>query len=439
MARTNKAKAKAAPVYTYEGAKAKNISVEKQLERSVLSTMLFEGQFYEDGVDIATRISDLATKSKPEFVAELAVKARSEGNLRHVPLHLANALIKAKFNRVDDLITEVIQRPDEMAELVSMYWAGKKKPLAAALKRGLAKAFTKFDAYQVAKYRGLDNAITLRDIMFLVHPTPVDKAMAKVYKQLADNTLAAPKTWEKRASAGEDQKKVFTSMIKENKLGALAMIRNLRNMQEAGVADDVIRKGIAQMNVERVLPFRFITAAKYAPKFESELEAAMFKNLELEDKLPGKTVVLVDTSGSMMGTKVSAKSELDRMDAAMALAMLLREICETVEIYSFSDNTVLVPPRRGFALRDAIRQSQMSAGTRLGAAVTKANTVGYDRLIVFTDEQSADRVPDPKGLGYMINVASYKNGVGYGKWIHLDGFSESVVKWMQSFESEILS
>jgi 60 kDa SS-A/Ro ribonucleoprotein len=438
MARTNITKAKTAPIYTYEGGRATKISIERQLERSVLSTMLFEGQFYEDGVEIATRIADLTTKAKPEFVAELALKARSEGNLRHVPLHLVNALIKAKYARVDELIADVIQRPDEMAELVAMYWAGKKKPLAAKLKKGLAKAFVKFDAYQVAKYRGLDNAITLRDIMFLVHPTPIDKAMVKVYKQLADNTLAAPKTWEKRASAGEDQKKVFTSMIKNNKLGALAMLRNLRNMQEAGVSDDIIRQGLSQMNVERVLPFRFITAAKYAPKFETELEAAMFKNLELEDKLLGKTVVLVDISGSMEGTKVSAKSELDRMDAALALAMLLREICEKVEIYSFSNNVVLVPPRRGFALRDAIRRSQPIGGTYLGAAVAKANTVAYDRLIVFTDEQSADRVVDPKGLGYMINVASYRNGVGYKKWIHLDGFSESIVKWIQAFETEVL-
>ena len=63
--------------------------------------------------------------------------------------------------------------------------------------------------------------------------------------------------------------------------------------------------------------------------------------------------------------------------------------------------------------------------------------VKYDRVIVITDEQSADRVPDPLdgAKGYMINVASAKNGVGYGKWIHLDGFSEAVIRWVHEFEA----
>jgi hypothetical protein len=50
----------------------------------------------------------------------------------------------------------------------------------------------------------------------------------------------------------------------------------------------------------------------------------------------------------------------------------------------------------------------------------------FDRLLVITDEQSHDNVPAPKGKGYVINVASNKNGVGYGKWTHIDGWSESV-------------
>lgn len=437
MARTNKAKV-VESLYTHEGAKAKNISIERQLERSILSTMLFEDQFYEDGVEISDRIAALAATADPDYVADLAVKARNIGNLRHVPLFLVNALLKRKYKQTADVIWEVIQRPDEMAELIAMYWADKKKPLAAQLKKGLAKVFTKFDAYQISKYRGIENKITLRDVMFLVHPTPANKVMAKVYKQLADNTLEAPKTWEKRASAGEDQKKLFTNMLKENKLGALAMLRNLRNMQQAGVSDDLIRKGLSQMNIERVLPFRFITAARYAAKFEPELEQAMFKNLELENKLPGKTILLVDISGSMT-TAISKKSELQRVDAAYGLAMLLREICQKVEIYSFSDRTVLVPARRGFALRDVIHNSQHHSGTDLGGAVNKANTIGYDRLIVLTDEQSKNRVEDPKGLGYMVNVASYQNGIGYGKWVHIDGWSESIVHWIQSYENEILN
>jgi 60 kDa SS-A/Ro ribonucleoprotein len=58
-----------------------------------------------------------------------------------------------------------------------------------------------------------------------------------------------------------------------------------------------------------------------------------------------------------------------------------------------------------------------------------------NRLIVITDEQSHDRVPAPKSdRGYMINVASYRNGVGYGAWTHIDGWSEAVIEYIRAVE-----
>jgi 60 kDa SS-A/Ro ribonucleoprotein len=140
-----------------------------------------------------------------------------------------------------------------------------------------------------------------------------------------------------------------------------------------------------------------------------------------------------------------------RTDAAYGLAVLLREIGERLAVYSFSDNLVEVPARRGFALRDAIDASQRHNGTYLGKAVEQLNQKErYDRLIVITDEQAHDSVPNPgswsdgqpalsspKGSrpsGYVINVASNKNGVGYGKWTHIDGWSESVVEYVRLLE-----
>jgi hypothetical protein len=86
------------------------------------------------------------------------------------------------------------------------------------------------------------------------------------------------------------------------------------------------------------------------------------------------------------------------------------------------------------ALRDAIHMATRMGSTQLGAAVAKMNALVHDRLIVITDEQSTDRVPKPKGLGYMINVASNRNGVGYGKWLHVDGWSDAVVRFITEGE-----
>lgn len=63
------------------------------------------------------------------------------------------------------------------------------------------------------------------------------------------------------------------------------------------------------------------------------------------------------------------------------------------------------------------------------------NTLAHDRLIVITDEQSHDRVREPHArLAYMINVASNRWGVGYGRWVHVDGFSEGVIRFIHEYE-----
>ncbi len=108
---------------------------------------------------------------------------------------------------------------------------------------------------------------------------------------------------------------------------------------------------------------------------------------------------------------------------------------DAAEVYSISDKLVRVPSRRGFALRDAIVSSQPHGGTQLGHALSGLKTE-YDRLIVITDEQSHDRVPAPNGRGYVINVASARNGIGYGAWTHIDGWSEAVVDYIRSLEVE---
>jgi 60 kDa SS-A/Ro ribonucleoprotein len=146
-------------------------------------------------------------------------------------------------------------------------------------------------------------------------------------------------------------------------------------------------------------------------------------------------VLLVDVSGSMEAP-LSRRSEMRRTDAAYGLAILLREIAEKVTIYSFSDRAQLVPSRRGMALRDALDKSQPHSGTMLGAALkhVEVECRGFDRLIVITDEQSHDNVPAPRGKGYVINVASNRNGVGYGAWTHVDGWSEAVVEYIAELE-----
>jgi hypothetical protein len=448
------------PIYTHEGAKAVPVNAEQQLRRSVMSCLLWEKEFYESGEDIAVRIASSVPQVDAQKVADMAVEARTKMKLRHVPLLLVREMAKHPTHKhlAAKTLETVIQRPDELSEFLAIYWKNRKCPLSAQVKKGLASAFEKFSEYQLAKYNR-DGQIKLRDVLFLCHAKPKDAEQDALWKRLINNELAVPDTWEVSLSAqdGIPKKEKWERLLKERKLGALALLRNLRNMQEDNVDEALIIQGLQALNPEKVLPFRFIAASKYAPQLETYLEKSMMKCLSIQDKLQGKTVLLVDVSSSM-NIRLSSKSDMTRIDAACGLAILAREVFETIKIFTFSMKLVEAPARRGFALRDAIMNSQEHSGTPLGLAVEciyadkskKVNTLNFahypmpisyqgqnlrpDRLIVLTDEQSADPVRDPIGKGYLINVASAQNGVGYGEWTHIDGWSESVISYIQEFE-----
>jgi len=462
------------PARTHEGAPACTVSAEKELRRSVMACMLWEGQFYEDGESISDRIASLVERVKPEKVAEIAIEARTSGNLRHVPLLLVREMARRGGSIVSETLAEVIQRPDELSEFVSIYWKDGKQPLSAQVKKGLAKAFTKFSEYSLAKYdRDVD--IRLRDVLYLCHAKPLDgregydkkarqrrplkrlREQEQLFLRLVEGNLRAPDTWEVNLSAGEDKRETFERLITEEKLGTLALIKNLRNMQEAGVDEDLIREALVTANTKRTLPFRFVTAAKYAPRFESELEQAMFRCLEKYTKLPGKTILIVDVSGSMYQGGVSGKSEVDRAEVACSLAVLIREVCEDARIYATAGDdfaevhkTEFVPARRGFALSDGIYKMCHPLG---GGGIFLHQVLKYvekkeggtDRIVVITDEQDCDHNParSPKNTvpfgdtNYLINVASFKNGIGYGNWTHIDGWSDAVIEYIAAVEGHV--
>lgn len=420
-------------ISTHEGAPAKHISPEALLRRSVLSCLLWEKEFYEDGKSIADRITEAAANAPQETVAALAAEARNVYGLRHAPLMLLLDLIRRGGSGVADAIEQTIRRPDELGELVALYWRNGKRPLSKQMKVGLANAFSKFGEYSLAKY-DRDGPVRLRDVLFLTHVKPKDEDHAALLKRVAERQLAVPDTWEVALSGGADKKEVFERLMREGKLGYLALLRNLRNMMDAGCDLDLVKSAIiARKGAELVWPFRYVAAARVVPQLEPVIDQALCEAIASGPRLSGMTAVLVDVSGSM-NDRLSAKSDMTRMDAAATLASVING---DVRVFTFSHNIVEVPPRRGMAGVDAVIKSQPHGGTYLGQAVATINAqVKHDRLIVITDEQSHDRVPDPMAKGYVINVASARNGIGYGKWTHLDGFSEAVIRYIAAAEND---
>lgn len=466
--RTNK-RAAVTPRYTHEGGRAyDHLTPEQELRRSLLACLLWEDTFYESGVSISTRIRELTKKVPVSFAAELAKEARTQHNLRHAPLWLAVAMSTIhKGHLVGDTIADVIQRADEIPEFLAMYAKanGRKpdqiKPVSHQVQKGLAKAFLKFDEYQLAKY-DRNTAVKLRDALFLSHAKPANDEQQQIWQRLIDGKLTTPDTWETRSSrAGPQDEKgkreMWEDMLQRENLGYMALLRNLRNMHQAGVDRSLVQSALrAGKGRRRVLPFRYVAAARAVPSWEGMIDEALCTAILAAPTMHGRTVVVVDVSISMRD-RLSSRSDLTRMDAAAALASLING--EDVRVFSFSSGNatwqnwrrleqdptfrVLVecPRRYGMGGIDAIINSQEHGGTFLVKAIKEANEIGYDRIIVITDEQThgdpTEQFPDPVGqFNYMINVATNKNGVGYGKWTHIDGFSEAVIRYIH--ESEML-
>ena len=429
--KTNKT-IKLEPVYTYEGGKASRITSLEELKRATMSCLLWENEFYEDGVSIAERISTLVKQvidnGQYNDVIELLKKVKFDMRLRHCPLWMIVSIFKAGQKVSKELIASILTRPDDMGELISLYNKDEKKPLPNQMKKGIAMAFEKFDEYQLAKYNR-NSIYKLVDIANLCHPkvTPsIDK--------LVKGTLETPKTWEVLlSSVGSDvekKKDAWLELIESNKLPDMALLKNIRGMLNVGVSKKTIVNRINDIQNGKLLPIDYIRAGQNNPTLESEIENK-FLSTFTKEKASGKTAILVDVSGSMDG---------DRLKYALALAMIGREMYEDVDVYSFSNETILVPNRRGFGLADAIDKSQRHSGTYMWKSVKNISQKGYDRIIVVTDEQTMD-APENKLTDrmYVINVASYARGVGYtyGTNItHINGFSDKVFDYILEIEGK---
>lgn len=421
---------------TYNGAPAAKLSPIEELKRSVLTCLLWEDGYYENGVDVQERVKELCKKVSVQELTEVIKECHEKQKLRHMPLKLLVELLKKDNNRAKHLVSKICSRPDQMTELLSLYWKDKKIPLSKQLQRGLAHCFDKFDEYQLAKYNR-DNPIKLKDILFLSHAKPKDRQQEKLFKRLIDDKLKTPETWETKLSSGVNKKEAFADLLRDGKMGTMAILRNMRNMLDSGVPINKIEEQL--LKGKPVLPFEYFRAYKAVPAAYGTIEDAMLKHLTIDQKLPGTTMVFVDVSGSM-DAALSKKSDTTLMDAACMFAVLLREWCEAGTTVSFSNEYKFISANRGFRLLQDIKKSQPHGGTYIGNAIHQAlqftNHRKIDRIIVITDEQSSDPIPHldiPKK--YFISLGNCKNQLKTdSSWVHISGFSEHVIQYIIELE-----
>jgi len=434
-----------------KAAKQDDISM---LRRIVLANLLWEKNAYVDGITTSQQISELIPKCNPEEVANLAIETRLVQKLRHTPLYIAVEMLKHKEHKkyVADVLAKVITRADMLTDFLAIYQVqngGNIKPIAAQAKKGLGLAFNNFSEYQLAKY-DRDAAIKLRDVLFLVHAKPM-QGKEELFTKIANRELKTPDTWEVALSTGKDKKQTWTRLIEKGKIGGLAMLRNIRNMMEASVDKKVINRGLETLKSQMLLPLDFLKTARVNPEFSREIEDAMIASYANLPKLPGKTLFIVDRSGSM-NQKTSDKSDFSRLDQAIAMAMLGANQCEDYTLVATAGadhnwthtSEHIKYPKKGFDIAEQIKSLKIGHGgifTRQCLEWCEKN-IGkeFDRIIVFSDSQDMDRVnkiPKPFGkYNYICDVSAHKYGVNYkGVWTaEISGFSEHFLTYIAAYE-----
>jgi len=448
----------------------------QQLRRVTCAALLWEDVAYESASTTTGQVAKLIAQCDPLDVAKLALEVRTNQGIRKMPLFMLRELVRRPEARsvVGEYLPQVIQRADEPAEFLSLYWKDGKTPVAHQVKKGLGKALEKFDAYQFGKYKGLGDEVSLRDVAHVVHARPDKEKRTRLVKgdrkgwteaqaraqlsereflfwQLTNNCLPVPETRETMLStSGSDEKKRsgFIELIENRKLGSLALLRSLALMEKVGVPKETIRLALSQARPDRLLPLNFLSAAKASAAYVPELTALMKRCMTKFTQLAGTTVIVIDTSGSMY-SPVAAKSDFNRVDAACALAIMAQSVCEKSKVYLTADTTAeVVEP-----LTLSTNLMHISTNKRLGGggiyttrmlkwlqADLASKGVTADRVIVISDSQDCDRNgPAPKPFAqynYIADISSHKHGVNYdGVWTsEISGWSQSLIEYVAQLE-----
>ncbi|OGX91575.1 TROVE domain-containing protein [Hymenobacter coccineus] len=411
----------------YEGAPAFALTPQLELYAAVATAALSD-QFYETAGTRLQRFRALVAKNEPRFVAQLAVYAREQLHLRSVPLVLAVEL--ARVHNGDDtvarLVARVVARADEITELLAYYAAANARTgrktlgrLSKQMQRGLAEAFNRFDAYQLAKYDRA-GAVRLRDALFLVHPSAKDAAQQAVFDQLVRGELPTPYTWETELSAVGQQafataadrqtavRTAWETLVASGKLGYMALLRNLRNLLEANVSAETMAQvcailaNRAAVARSKQLPFRFLAAYREVKALPSGHVAAVLTALEnamahSAENLRGfgpatRVVVACDVSGSMR-QPISARSKVLLYDVGLVLGMLLQSRCQNVVAGMFGNTWKRVVLPRGPVLRNVdefySREGEVGYSTNGHLVIQELylRREVVDKVMIFTDCQ----------------------------------------------------
>ncbi|MEV5339981.1 TROVE domain-containing protein [Streptomyces sp. NPDC052676] len=465
---------------THQGGQGHERDARSELFLLAVANFVTQETFYESGAArddrFATLVRELAVTDSG-WTAGLLGWLRGEGNLRTASLVGAAEYVKARLdagatdgpsNR--QVVDSVLRRPDEPGEMLAYWTATYGRALPKPVKRGVADAVRRlYTGKALLKYDTASKGYRFGDVLNLVHAAPdpdkpwqgelfryaldrrhhpetavppASNRTLTAHRELmavpveerralvtgpggAERLAAAGMTWEALAGwlQGPMDKAAWEAVIPS--MGTMALVRNLRNFDEAGVCDEVAARVAARISDpeevrrSRQFPFRYLAAYQHAPslRWAYPLERALGHSLANVPALPGRTLVLVDRSGSMWAP-LSNRSELNRADAAAIFGTALALRAANADLVEFGTGSHAVPFRQGESVLRILERFGSLGGTDTTEAVRR-HYRGHDRVLIVTDEQYShsrhggptEQVPADVPV-YTWNLAGYRAGHG---------------------------
>lgn len=474
------------PVINFQGGDASMYGKKARLMLLALNTFSGESTFYVNAADRDKELKDLAVKvgvADPDWMKRFLPWLRNTANIRTSAITLAVGV--AMIWRAPGvgipggraLVNSVLQRADEPGEALA-YAMTYGRNVPQSIKRGIADAATRlYDEFSLLKWDKDSAAVRFGDVLELTHPDSVTPRQGRLFKyaidvrhkrgnpdnfvslpMIASNKMvrdswnrdrvniptseqlrAAGMNWEDVLSAlgsKVDKKALWEALIPN--MGYMALLRNLRNMEQAGISGKAIKEvsdrlsDPEQVARSKQFPMRLLSAYRniVGDAFKFPIEQALQHSLSNVPSLDGRTLILIDTSGSMNG-QMSDKSQLKRWDAAVIFGLALAARCEDAQVVSFSDAQVgyshwsgrstsgtpskMFPAIKGETLLRGIERWNRE-GFFLGAGTDTAGAVNrhfsdHKRIIILTDEETQSgnpyaRVPDSV-IKIDVNLAGY--------------------------------
>lgn len=414
----------------HEGNAAYAMPDRLKLVTQVLTSFFNEKKFYGDNSDEIKETIKRVIKDDPQFVSNLAVFARREFNMRSIAHVLTSYLAHEPEGKpyVRSTVKGISLRGDDVTELMSFYLKEFGKPIPNSLKKGIGDAMKTFDEYTLAKYKGSGKSVKMRDLLCLCRPKPIDYYQEQLWKRCLEDNLATPITWETQLSANGNNKETWEKLIAENSVGYMALLRNLRNIMKAEPSNiDKVFAKIADpvaVRKSKQLPFRFLSAYSairdlpWNGKAIAALEKAVNESIANLPKIPGRTVIAIDESGSM-AQPISGNSEVSAESIAILLGIIASRICEEAIVYTFDDNIrkLYVDPH-GEILNQASNFEADGCWTDVGIVfreMTREKIIA-DRVIILSDNECNDRRYRNNPVQFAADA--YRCAMHSNIWVH---------------------